>query len=129
MISLDAFIQFVIDLLSNYPQAPGKLIIVGRVSLPNPSAIGDMRSYIGDKLCNVLLQYSYYLVKRLCKPDYLVVLDVHEGYKEHVGYHSKVLYYYDENTGKIIEREFDETPIDSDFSLTSEELDDILSKF
>ena len=45
MISLDAFIQFVIDLLSNYPQAPGKLIIVGRGSLPNPSAIGDMRSY------------------------------------------------------------------------------------
>lgn len=129
MIRIITFIQFVIDLLKKYPPAPGKLIMIEKTMLPNSGAIGNMKLYICDALRNALLSYGYYLIDRLCTSQYLVVLDVHVGIKNQLNFYSKVLYRYDEATGNIIEREFDETPIDSDFSLTSEELDDILSKF
>lgn len=128
MISQNIFTDKLLDYILKYPQIPGKMIVVCKDIFPNPQDVGDMRLYIDQSLINALISYKYCLIEKLSTQDYLILLDIHEGYKDHTNYVSRVIYEYDEEANEIKEKEIDSFLIDPDFSLTSEELEELINK-
>lgn len=128
MLSFNTFKDYLLDYLNKYPPVAGKFILIRKQIFPHSDEIDDMRIYINQELINALTYYHYCLIEKLSTQDYLVLLDIHDGYKDNLNYVSRVVYDYDHENDKVIECEIEKILIDQEFSLTPEELEKIISE-
>ena len=126
MKTFNTFKDELLDYLKKYPQIPGRFIAVRRQVFTKSDQIEDMRQYVNQELINALSYYSYCPILKLSTSDCLVLLDIHDGYKDNLDYTSHVIYEYDADSDKVKEIEIEKILVDPDFSLTTEELEKII---
>lgn len=126
MKTFNTFKDELLDYLKKYPQIPGRFIAVRRQVFTKSDQIEDMRQYVNQELINALSYYSYCPIIKLSTSDCLVLLDIHDGYRDNLNYISHVIYEFDADSDDVKEIEIEKILVDPDFSLTSEELEKII---
>lgn len=104
MKSPNIFIQEFFDVLRTYPKRPGNFVKVGKIQLPQPSTILDMRVYIDTSFQASLKQNGYQYIEKHSSADEICLLDLTPVVKEYTNCIDKIEYAYDSEKDEVIER-------------------------
>lgn len=100
---IEIFRQEFFDAVRKLPMAPGKIIPIYRIDMPNPASICNMKVYVDTGVQLALQQQGYQYLPTKSTPDVIYLLDIRHGYRDYENCVDEIAYTYDADNDCVTE--------------------------